>query len=138
MCIQNDKMAEYEIPENKPLTVRLSDAEHIRFWNLMKIANSRAFANKSDLVRELLGLSEKVLTSEDIKYFQTGEKVFATNGKSKPKTAVAPQTINSRQPAEAGLNFSGKPKRQTSKEKEAELNKQMNKAIADMEKDSEK
>lgn len=75
ICIQNCGMSEYEIPENKPLTIRLNDAEHIRFWKLMERANSRAYANKSTLLRELLGLSQlKVLSDVDIEYFRTGKK----------------------------------------------------------------
>ncbi len=75
ICIQNYEMAEYVIPENKPLTIRLDDAQHIRFWKLMERANSRAYANKSNLLRELLGLSElKVLSEADVEYFKTGKK----------------------------------------------------------------
>lgn len=84
ICIQNGKIMSEEIPANKPVTIRFSDAENIRFWKIMGIAQRFGYANKSDILRELLGLSElKVLTKEDVKYFQTGEKVSAKTDRTK-------------------------------------------------------
>jgi hypothetical protein len=66
------------------LSLRLKSSEAIRFWNLMDKAKERnSYADKSDVIRELLGLQKPfVLTELDIEYFRQGKKA------AEPSTTV--------------------------------------------------
>jgi hypothetical protein len=54
----------------------LKEPEAVRYYELWKRFQERApYANKSDMNRELLGLSPlRALSSEEIEYFRTGKK----------------------------------------------------------------
>lgn len=74
-CIQNENPVT-KAAKNPILTIRLNDAEQARFWRLMDAARERsAYAGKSDILRELLGLNPpSVLTTAEINFFRTGQK----------------------------------------------------------------
>lgn len=74
-CIQTSGTVKRDL-DNTILTLRLNGAEAARFWRLMDEAKARnAYAGKSDVVRELLGLNPPtVLTENEIHFFRTGEK----------------------------------------------------------------
>lgn len=67
---------------NTILTIRLTGAEAARFWRIMDNAKHRnPYAGKSDVIRELLGLSElNVLTDEELALFR--HKSFQPNDKT--------------------------------------------------------
>lgn len=56
--------------------LRLVGAEALRFLRVVEIGMKRnSYANKSKIMRELLGLSPlKALTEEDVIYFRTGKR----------------------------------------------------------------
>ena len=58
------------------LSVRLKSAEAVRFWRVMDAAKVRnAYLDKSDVIRELLGLAEpSALTPDEIEYFRKGKE----------------------------------------------------------------
>lgn len=60
------------------LSVRLKEPEAVRFWQIMDAAKSRnVYVDKSDVIRELLGLAPPVaLTLDEIAFFRTGRKHF--------------------------------------------------------------
>lgn len=61
---------------NTTLHLRLRDAEAVRFYHILDLALARnRFAEKSDVIRELIGLSKpNLLTKEEIEFFKTGKK----------------------------------------------------------------
>jgi hypothetical protein len=62
--------------DNTTLAVRLKPPEAVRFWELMDRAKAKdSYIDKSDVIRELLGLSPpNILTRAEIEYFRTGKK----------------------------------------------------------------
>jgi hypothetical protein len=58
------------------LSLRLKEAEAVRFWTLMdKAKTQNPYVDKSDIIRELLGLSPPhALTEKEILFFRTGKK----------------------------------------------------------------
>lgn len=60
----------------RSLTIRLDESEAIRFWTVFKAAKKRnKFINKTNAIRELLGLDDaSALTEQEIEYFRTGKK----------------------------------------------------------------
>jgi hypothetical protein len=62
---------------NTKLQLRLKPHEAERFYKLWDLVIERnRLAEKSDVIRELIGLSEpKLLTKKEIEYFRTGEEL---------------------------------------------------------------
>lgn len=90
-CIQNTAMPKERDYDNTVLTLRFNSTEAVRFWHIMDLAKSRNhYVGKSDVYRELLGLTPATaLTKDEIHFFRTGEKAgqairVAPNSKSKP------------------------------------------------------
>lgn len=79
-CIQNYAMPLKERDfDNTVLSLRLTGPEAARFWRIMDTAKARnPYAGKSDIYRELLGLTPaNALTKDEIHYFRTGEKTVS-------------------------------------------------------------
>lgn len=75
-CIQNYTVAKRERDfDNTVLSLRLGSAEAARFWRIMdKVKERNPYAGKSDVVRELLGLTApSALTAEEIAFFRRGK-----------------------------------------------------------------
>ena len=78
--IQNYAVAKNERDvSNTVLTLRLNEAEAMRFWRIMDAAKERnPYVGKSDIIRELLGINSlKALTPDELIFFRTGEKQAA-------------------------------------------------------------
>jgi hypothetical protein len=62
--------------DNFILSLRLKGAEALRFWSVLDVAKGRdPYAERTDVIRELLGLEElRLLTEEDLSFFRTGRK----------------------------------------------------------------
>ena len=78
-CIQtNDIVAKGKNfqSDNFILSIRLKGAEAVRFWAIFDSAKQRnPYAERSDVVRELLGLdAASLLTKDELTFFRTGEK----------------------------------------------------------------
>lgn len=67
--------------DNTVLSLRLESSEAVRFWKIMDAVKKRQpYANKSDVIRELLGLTKPLaLTIEEIEYFRYGKNVIESN-----------------------------------------------------------
>jgi hypothetical protein len=84
MCIQTiSKMSKGKNfkSDNFILSLRLKGAEALRFWAVLDIAKSRnAYAERTDVIRELLGLDElNLLTADDMSFFRSGKKTETEN-----------------------------------------------------------
>lgn len=105
-CIQEYAMPKKERDyDNTVLSLRFTSMEAARFWRVMDQVKARnAYAGKSDVYRELLGLkSPDLLTEEEITFFRTGEKhsssagvTVATRSKSAGIPLITPKTTERR------------------------------------------
>ena len=75
-CIQTHSVPTKDF-DNTVLSLRLTGAEAVRFWSIMDAAKARnPYAGKSDIYRELLGLTPpNALTAEEINFFRSGKRV---------------------------------------------------------------
>jgi hypothetical protein len=75
-CIQTTPMPKDRDYDKTVLSLRLTSSEAVRFWRVMDAVKDRnPYVGKSDVFRELLGLSSPhALTEHEIAFFRTGEK----------------------------------------------------------------
>lgn len=74
-CIQNYVMSKRERDlDNTVLSLRLVSSEAARFWKIMDSVKERnPYVGKSDVVRELLGLTPPLaVTTDEIAFFRKG------------------------------------------------------------------
>lgn len=90
-------------PDNPVLTLRMNEPETARFWRLMDAVKSRnPYAGKSDVVRELLGLTPPtLLNAAEITFFRTGEKAPGTLA-TKPGILATEITLGKQEKRKAG------------------------------------
>ncbi len=80
-CIQTYavKRPPFEEEDRASISLRIKDAEAIRYNRLWVTAKQRSpFMEKSDMIRELLGLDPpSYVTAEELQFFRTGAKFNA-------------------------------------------------------------
>lgn len=95
-CIQTKRVNTEARDINKAnISLRLSGPEAVRYWHVMDAAKERnPYIRLTDVIRELVGLNEpRVLSLDEVHFFQTGEKLGKFNAVTKiPRAEMTDET----------------------------------------------